>query len=80
MSTRSVTWPWGASFTANMTGNTVLLGLHVSLEQGAAALRSLVALGGFGGGLLIGALIVQRGPGSAAWPRAVNWALAVGER
>ncbi len=67
----------GGVFTANMTGNTVLLGLHVSQEQGAAVLRSLVALGGFGAGLLIGALIVERGRGAGPWPSAVNRALAL---
>jgi uncharacterized membrane protein YoaK (UPF0700 family) len=67
----------GGVFTANMTGNTVLLGLHVSQEQGAAVVRSLVALGGFGAGLLIGALIVERGRASGPWPAAVNQALAV---
>jgi len=67
----------GGVFTANMTGNTVLLGLHVSQEQGAAVLRSLVALGGFGAGLLIGALIVERGRGAGPWPPAVNQALAL---
>jgi uncharacterized membrane protein YoaK (UPF0700 family) len=67
----------GQVFTANMTGNTVLLGLHLGLEQGAAALRALVALVGFGGGLVIGALIVERIRGKGPWPPAVTWALAL---
>ncbi len=67
----------GGVFTANMTGNTVLLGLHVSLEQGAAVVRSLVALGGFGAGLLIGALVVERRRESTPWPPAVTWALGL---
>ena len=50
----------GHVFTANMTGNTVLLGLHIAQEQGAAAVRALIALFGFGLGLVIGALIVER--------------------
>jgi uncharacterized membrane protein YoaK (UPF0700 family) len=50
----------GGVFTANMTGNTVLLGLHLSQEQGAAVLRSVVALAGFGAGLLLGALVAER--------------------
>jgi uncharacterized membrane protein YoaK (UPF0700 family) len=40
----------GRVFTANMTGNTVLLGLHLGQEQGGAALRALVALLSFGSG------------------------------
>jgi uncharacterized membrane protein YoaK (UPF0700 family) len=67
----------GHVFTANMTGNTVLLGLHLSQEQGAAAVRALIALFGFGGGLLIGALVVERSPDAAPWPKAVTRALAL---
>ena len=67
----------GHVFTANMTGNTVLLGLHLGQEQGGAALRSLVALLGFGVGLVIGALIVERTRGTGPWPPAVTWALAL---
>ena len=67
----------GQVFTANMTGNTVLLGLHLGREQGAAALRALVALLGFGLGLVIGALIVERIRDKGPWPPAVTWALAL---
>ena len=67
----------GQVFTANMTGNTVLLGLHLGREQGAAALRALVALLGFGAGLVIGALIVERTRGKGPWPPAVTWAFAL---
>jgi len=67
----------GHVFTANMTGNTVLLGLHVAQEQGAAAVRSLVALLGFGVGLVIGALIVERSVDATPWPRAVTQALGL---
>lgn len=67
----------GHVFTANMTGNTVLLGLHLGQEQGAAALRSLVALLGFGAGLVIGALFVERYRGQGPWPPSVTWALAL---
>ena len=67
----------GRVFTANMTGNTVLLGLHLGQEQGGAALRALVALLGFGVGLVIGALIVERIRGAGPWPPAVTWALAL---
>src|SRR5262252_6118874 len=67
----------GHVFTANMTGNTVLLGLHVAQEQGAAAVRSLVALLGFGVGLVIGALIVERSADATPWPKTVTHALAL---
>jgi uncharacterized membrane protein YoaK (UPF0700 family) len=67
----------GRVFTANMTGNTVLLGLHLGQEQGAAALRALVALVGFGAGVGIGALIVERIRSQQPWPRAVTAALAI---
>lgn len=67
----------GRVFTANMTGNTVLLGLHLGQEQGAAALRAVVALVGFGAGVAIGALIVERIRSEHPWPRAVTAALAV---
>src|SRR5215510_6689154 len=67
----------GGVFTANMTGNTVLLGLYLGQEQSAAVLRSLVALAGFGAGVLIGALVVERQQEAPPWPRAVTRALAV---
>jgi uncharacterized membrane protein YoaK (UPF0700 family) len=67
----------GRVFTANMTGNTVLLGLHLGQEQGAAALRAFVALLSFGVGLVLGALIVERIRGAGPWPPAVTWALAL---
>ena len=60
-----------------MTGNTVLLGLHLAQEQGAAALRAVMALVGFGAGVAIGALIVERIRSEQPWPRAVTAALAV---
>ena len=68
---------FGRVFTANMTGNTVLLGLHLGQEQGGAALRALLALAGFGVGLVMGALIVERIRGAGPWPPAVTWAIAL---
>jgi uncharacterized membrane protein YoaK (UPF0700 family) len=57
----------GHVFTANMTGNTVLLGLDI--EQGAllAVLRSAVARGGFCLGAYSGAFLVERDQESATW-------------
>ncbi len=67
----------GRVFTANMTGNTVLLGL--SLVQGDAdgAGRALVALGGFLAGGGVGAWIAYRGQAAHPWPRGVTVALVV---
>src|SRR5215472_17359301 len=67
----------GHVFTANMTGNTVLLGLHLAQEQGAAALRSFMAFFGFGIGLAIGALIVERSTERDHWPLAVTRSFAL---
>jgi uncharacterized membrane protein YoaK (UPF0700 family) len=49
----------GHVFTANMTGNTILLGLAIGQGKLAASLHSLAALGGFFAGSLIGAFIVE---------------------
>lgn len=64
-------------FTANMTGNTVLLGLALGQGRGLAALRSIVALGGFSLGVAIGAMIVLRGQRREGWSPAVTTAVAV---
>jgi uncharacterized membrane protein YoaK (UPF0700 family) len=65
----------GGVFTANMTGNTVLLGIALARGDGAAAGRSGVALAGFGAGSLAGAasdtlaaVLLEAGMlGAAAW-------------
>ncbi len=62
-------------FTANMTGNTVLLGLALGQGHGWAALRSIVALAGFALGAALGAMIVERGPKRGDWPAAVTKAI-----
>lgn len=49
----------GHVFTANMTGNTVLLGLAVGQAKGAEAARSAVALGGFCTGVAVGAYLTR---------------------
>lgn len=62
----------GKVFTANMTGNTVLLGVAVATGNGADAARSAVALGGFCLGVAAGAALTRpRRP----WPHAVVLAL-----
>ena len=48
----------GRVFTANMTGNTVLLGIAVAQRDAGAAARSAAALGGF----VLGAVVVGLAP------------------
>jgi len=65
----------GHVFTANMTGNAVLLGVAIGQGQGLAALRSIIALAGFVVGVVLGAIIVQKGPQQTDWPFAVTRAV-----
>lgn len=61
-------------FTANMTGNAVLLGISAGQGKGTAAASSLEALAAFVGGVMLGALVVGQGDtanASAAVRRAV---------
>jgi len=67
----------GQIFVANMTGNTVLLGLALGQAQGQAALRALVALGGFIVGVAAGAAVVGPGRERSAWSPSVTAALAL---
>jgi uncharacterized membrane protein YoaK (UPF0700 family) len=50
----------GHVFTANMTGNAVLLGLAFGQGQFPAAFRALFALGGFIFGVAVGAILAHR--------------------
>jgi uncharacterized membrane protein YoaK (UPF0700 family) len=68
----------GHVFVANMTGNTVLLGIAIGQWNGKAALRAGTALGGFICGVGLGAAIT--GPGKQdriAWPPIVTVVLAI---
>jgi uncharacterized membrane protein YoaK (UPF0700 family) len=71
----------GRVFTANMTGNTVLLGLALVQVDTQEALRASLALIGFFGGGVLGAWIVEKGPPAGLWPRtialAVEWGFLV---
>jgi len=69
----------GDVFTANMTGNTVLLGIAVGERQGARALHSVAALAGFALGVLAGAVISGRPERSeeSGWPRRVVLTLGI---
>lgn len=65
----------GHVFTANMTGNLVLLGLAVTRVEVSAVERSAIALGGFAVGALV-ASVLTRGVTSGHWPARVTAALA----
>ncbi len=65
----------GHVFTANMTGNAVLLGLAIGQGKGLAALRSIIALAGFVLGAALGAIILEKGPQHTDWPLAVTRAV-----
>jgi len=64
-------------FTANMTGNTVLLGVTLGQGRGLAAWSNITALAGFGFGLLFGALIVEHHGKAGVWDRRVTWAISL---
>lgn len=55
-------------FTANMTGNVVLLGIALSSQSAAQAVRAGVAVLGFAAGVLIAARVVGRAPEPRGWP------------
>jgi uncharacterized membrane protein YoaK (UPF0700 family) len=55
----------GEVFTANMTGNTVLMGIALAQGHGAAFARSATALGGFCAGVAAGRLPRRAVPGLA---------------
>ncbi|KAF1680061.1 MULTISPECIES: YoaK family protein [Bacillus] len=66
----------GHVFTANMTGNIVLLGLGIGKSLEATVFHSLIALIGFISGVMISTLIVGKAE-NTLWPPAVTKALAV---
>lgn len=68
---------FGEVFVANMTGNTVLLGIAVGQGDGEAVLRAGTALGGFICGVAVGAVVVGRKRERPLWPRAVTAALVI---
>jgi uncharacterized membrane protein YoaK (UPF0700 family) len=67
----------GRVFTANMTGNTVLLGLALVQAESQAALRAALALVGFLVGGALGAWVVERGESGGLWPPSVTVALGL---
>ena len=66
----------GHVFTAMMTGNTVLLGMALGQGHLLAALRSVLALIGFAGGVALAAMLVLRDR-HGEWSPAVTSALAI---
>jgi uncharacterized membrane protein YoaK (UPF0700 family) len=78
----------GHVFTANMTGNLVLLGIAIGQSQLGGAVRSVIALAGFAVGVLVGVRVTANTDkfpspsggghdGGATWPRSVTLALLV---
>ena len=67
----------GHVFTANMTGNTVLLGLSLGEGNVAAAMRSVFALAGFCAGVVVAAIIAERKCAMTGWTAALVTALCV---
>lgn len=66
----------GHVFTANMTGNAVLLGISSGQLKSTAAERSLIALIAFIAGVIIGAVVVGEGDQARTW-KAVRRAVIV---
>ena len=66
----------GRVFTANMTGNTILLGLAIGQGEISAALRSVAALVGFVLGIALAGTIVARTRVQSIWSMTVTATLA----
>jgi uncharacterized membrane protein YoaK (UPF0700 family) len=62
----AITYLTAKVFTANMTGNAVLLGIAAGQGKGAAAASSLIALVTFVSGVVLGALVVGEGDAASA--------------
>jgi uncharacterized membrane protein YoaK (UPF0700 family) len=67
----------GRVFTANMTGNLVLLGIAIGQGQLAGSVRSVIALAGFAVGVAIGVRVTARTESPAVWPPSATLALLV---
>ncbi len=64
----------GHAFVANMTGNTVLLGLAVFQNHG-DMLHPAIALGCYAGGAILGSFFTEKVQPGAVWARAISWTL-----
>lgn len=67
----------GRVFTANMTGNLVLLGVAIGQGQLAGSLRSVIAFAAFGIGVFACARLTTTAGAAAVWPRSVTLAIVV---
>ena len=67
----------GHVFTANMTGNTIHLGVAIGRWDVPAVERASSVLAAFVLGAGVGALIVERDDVRERWPRSVTWALVL---
>jgi uncharacterized membrane protein YoaK (UPF0700 family) len=68
----------GRVFTANMTGNLVLLGIAIGQSELAGSIRSVIAFAVFGVGVLVGIRLTGRPEPTAVWPRSATL-VVVGE-
>jgi uncharacterized membrane protein YoaK (UPF0700 family) len=66
----------GRVFTANMTGNLVLLGIAIGQSQLEGSVRSVIAFAGFVVGVLVGVRVTATTEPTAVWPRSATLALA----
>jgi uncharacterized membrane protein YoaK (UPF0700 family) len=66
----------GKVFTANMTGNLVLLGIAVAKRVGGEGIRAVISLAAYVLGAYLGGRSVTRWPRPAAWPAGVKVVLA----
>jgi uncharacterized membrane protein YoaK (UPF0700 family) len=66
----------GRVFTANMTGNLVLLGIAIGQGQLVGSIRAVIAFTAFVLGVLVGVRVTARTEPPALWPRSVTLALA----
>jgi uncharacterized membrane protein YoaK (UPF0700 family) len=64
----------GHAFVANMTGNTVLLGLSVFQYHG-DVLHPLISLCSYAAGVIIGSLLTAKVQPSSVWSKAISWTL-----
>jgi len=65
----------GRVFTANMTGNLVLLGIAIGQGQLAGSFRAVIAFAGFVIGVLVGVRVTTRAEVAMVWPRSASLAL-----
>jgi uncharacterized membrane protein YoaK (UPF0700 family) len=67
----------GGIFTANMTGNMVLLAIAVGSGAGPQALRAGVSLIAFSAGVFVSARIIRAPQAASLWPRRITTTLTV---